>query len=445
MKTYDFSTCPNCCVGSLCSDCATLEPDSRLSSVEEMDRASQAEDSARMAKRKLMMRVALRTDSKNPDNGVFIEKTDAEVRAAGLGAGDMEEVLLSLLVDDMTLSHTLDMNGGSSLLHSAPFLAKVTAYLQSSGVPFEHMDVWVPSCAPGSEGDQTTTRLIYAGSATTENLVGEDGNTSRSLTSEETFNLIAFGDYSQRFSFDVGSGLPGRVYGSGRYTWEQNVHNVPHNRFERCGGAFQWGIKTAVAIPIASPNVGRLVVILYSCLDRPRDVNIVAKLSEAFMRVSNIYFPDRCRYSPACHSNVILLSSCSLFQLPNGSLLSISGTKLSLLSVVLLASQPPWQLKLSSNQERCMPRQPLCRWTAALLSTTHTMHNRMVDHHNSSMADHRLLHISSNSSSNNSRHNHHSNILVCVNCASKTHSCIWTMSRRNSRTVPMSTLSFWAS
>jgi hypothetical protein len=289
----------------LCSDCASIETDSRLSSVEEMEnRASQARNSALMTKRKLTMRVALRTDSKNPDNRVFIEKTDAEVRAASLGAGDIEEELLSLLVDDMTLAPPLDMNGSSSLLHSAPFLAKVTAYLQSNGVPFEHMDVWVPSYVPGPEGDPASCRLCYAGSATTDKIVGEDGKTSRFLSSEEKFNLYAFGDYSQKFSFDVGGGLPGRVYESGRPTWEQRVHNAPHNHFERCGGSFQWGIQTVVGIPIASPNVGRIVVTLYSCLDRPKDEDIVFKLSKEFTRVSNL-----CRVDPVTYWCAILMSS----------------------------------------------------------------------------------------------------------------------------------------
>jgi hypothetical protein len=310
MKNYDCSIYSE---GSLCSDFASLETDSRLSSVEEMDqRASQANDSARMTKRNLMMRVALRTDSRNHDKGVFIEKTDAEVRAAGLGAGDMEEELLGLLVDDKKLAHTMDMNGKSSRLHSAPFLAKVTAYLQRHDVPFEHMDVWVPSFVPGLEGDRTSARLYYAGSATTDKLVGEDGKTSRSLTSEEQFSLYAFGDYSQRFSFDLNCGLPGRVYGSGRHAWEQGVHNASHNRFERCGGAFQWGVKTAVAIPIASPNVGRMVVALYSCLDRPKDEDIVAKLYKELTRVSNIDLSDRSRYSPTFYSNAIFfLLSCT--------------------------------------------------------------------------------------------------------------------------------------
>lgn len=279
--------------------CATvgqpLDADSWLSSVEEMDRrASQAKDAARMAKRKLMMGVALRTDSRNPDHGVFIEKTEAEVRASGHGHGgeenhddhDVEDELLNMLAEEKTVVRDMDVNGKSSLLHSAPFLAKVTAYLQRHGVPFEHIDVWVPSFVPETEGDQRPCRLCYAGSATTEKLVGEDGKSTRPLTTEEQFNLFAFGDYSQKFSFDVGCGLPGRVYESGRPTWEQSVHNAPHNHFERCGGAFQWGIKTVVGIPIASPSVGRIVVTLYSCFDRPKDEDIVARLSEEFTRVS---------------------------------------------------------------------------------------------------------------------------------------------------------------
>ena len=52
----------------------TLDADSWLSSVEEMDRrASKAKDAARMKKRKLMMGIALRADTKNLEQGVFID------------------------------------------------------------------------------------------------------------------------------------------------------------------------------------------------------------------------------------------------------------------------------------------------------------------------------------------------------------------------------------
>jgi len=272
-----------------------LDADAWLSSVEEMDRrASVARDAARMAKRKLMMGVALKTDSCNPDAGVFIEKTDAELRMAASGGSidgtedkNIEDEMLSMLAEDRASYSSLDVNGKSSLLHSAPFLAKVTTYLQRHAVPFEHVDLWVPSfVGDGTEGSSPPAcRLCFAGSATAEKMIGDDGKTSRPLTGDELFNLYAFGDYSQKFSFDVGCGLPGRVYESGRPTWEQSVQNAPHKHFERCGGARQWKIKTVLGIPIASPNVGRIVVVLYSCHDRPKDEDLVTRLSEEFTRL----------------------------------------------------------------------------------------------------------------------------------------------------------------
>jgi hypothetical protein len=267
-----------------------LDADGWLSSVEEMDRrASQARDSARMTKRKMMMGVALRTDAQNPDSGVFIERTNGDHLASGGGADqDMEDELLAIFADDKAQNSAIELNGKSSLLHSAPFLSKAVAYLQRHSVPFEHMDLWVPSFVGGSQDEQqrTACRLCYAGSATVETIVGDDGSKTKQMAQDDQFNLFAFGDYSQKFSFDVGCGLPGRVYESGRPTWEQSVHNAPHDHFERCGGALQWGIKTVVGIPIASPNVGRIVVTLYSIFDRPKDEELVVRLSEEFTRVS---------------------------------------------------------------------------------------------------------------------------------------------------------------
>ena len=272
-----------------------LDADAWLGSVEEMDRrASQAQNAARMTKRKLMMGFALRTDSRNPDHGVFIEKTEDEQIVAEHAAspdGDTNkdaDMILNFLTERKADSLAMDMNGKSSLLHSAPFLAKTITYLQRHNVPFEHVDLWVPSFVPATGAEMSSgeaCRLCYAGSATVEKQVDQDGKSVRSLTSDEQFNLFAFGDYSQKFSFDVGCGLPGRVYESGRPTWEQSVHNAPHNHFERCGGALQWGIKTVLGIPISSPNVGRIVVTLYSCHDRPKDQELVARLMDEFTRV----------------------------------------------------------------------------------------------------------------------------------------------------------------
>lgn len=271
-----------------------LDADAWLSSVEEMDRrASKAHDAARMAKRKLMMGVALRVDSKNLEHGVFIEKTEAEARVTetvegdGTDEKDFEREMLLMLADDKHFGIALDVNEQSSLLHSAPFLAKVTSHLMRHSVPFEHVDLWVPSFVPGDDhqiGDPSC-RLCYAGNSTTDKLTTEDGLNTRPLSADEKFNFFSFGDYSQKFSFYVGCGLPGRVYESGRPTWEQSVHNAPDHHFERCGGADQWGIKTVVGIPVASPNVGRIVVVLYSNFDRFKDEDLVVRLSEEFTRV----------------------------------------------------------------------------------------------------------------------------------------------------------------
>jgi len=249
-----------------------------------------------MTKRKLMMGVALRTDTQNLEEGVFIERTEAEARTfagiegANLDDKDIEKEILTMLSGENP-GIALDTAEQSSLLHSAPFLAKVTSFLQRHCVPFEHVDLWVPSFVPGEseqEGSDTSCRLCYAGNATTETVVGDNTKAPRPILPEEQFNLYSFGDYSQKFSFNVGSGLPGRVYESGHPTWEQFVHNAPDHHFERCGGAAQCGIKTVLGIPVASPNVGRIVVVLYSCFDRSKDEDLVNRLSEEFTRVRTI-------------------------------------------------------------------------------------------------------------------------------------------------------------
>jgi len=262
-----------------------LDADAWLRSVEELDRrSSHAKDAARMAKRKLMMGFALRTDSMNPDSGVIIEKTASDQRLALGTTGiendlDEQKEILQLLTEEANQVGAADINGKSSLLHSAPFLAKTVTYLKRHDVPFEHVEIWVPSFV------SSACRLCFAGSATADEVVDENANTKKPLSQQSQFSLQAFGDYSQKFSFDVGCGLPGRVYESGRPTWEQSVQNAPHHHFERCGGSLQWGIKTVLGIPIASPNVGRVVVTLYSLYDRPKDQDLVGRLSEEFTRL----------------------------------------------------------------------------------------------------------------------------------------------------------------
>jgi len=267
-----------------------LDADEWLGSVEEMDRrAAQARENARNAKRRVMMSNALTHDTRNSESGVFIDRMQTGVSDA-LSADD----LMSLLSGGKQSSGASKRRvPGRTYDHGSPFLSKVVDYVQRNGVPFEHIDVWVPSFVPpdgsGEASSEAKCRLCFAGCATTEFKVANMGGSDSSqgpppelLTPQEQVSLFGFGEYSQKFSFNVGCGLPGRVYQSGIPTWEQSVQNAPHHHFERCGGAMQWGVKTVVGLPIPSPNVGRIVVVLYSCLDRPKNHDLVGKLCEEF-------------------------------------------------------------------------------------------------------------------------------------------------------------------
>jgi len=239
-----------------------------------------------------------------------------------------------------SLSFALDGVGQSM---SSPFLNRIINFIHRHHIPFEYVDAWVPSFVPdekesppdgGGSGDasqgggesvasgqlqsqqhvkqeqdfdlncnnsveqkqqqqqqqQPKCRLCFAGSIVAKQVImGGDGTNQYRravpLSSDDQFNLAAFGDYSESFSFDVGCGLPGRVYHMGVPTWEQSVHNAPLHHFERVGGSQQWGIRTVVGIPVPSPNVGRVVVILYSRHDRPKDHDMVIRLTDEFTRL----------------------------------------------------------------------------------------------------------------------------------------------------------------
>ena len=115
--------------------------------------------------------------------------------------------------------------------YAAPFLAGITSYFERHGVPFEHVDVWVPSTVPqalesetaapkiGSMGSGSSTnltamggvtRLCFAGSATLGVQIVDESSEKKivPLTADEGFNFSLFGDYSEKFSFSSGCGLP---------------------------------------------------------------------------------------------------------------------------------------------------------------------------------------------------------------------------------------------
>ena len=74
------------------------------------------------------------------------------------------------------------------------------------------------------------------------------------------------------------------------------MENAPSHQFERCGGAAQWGIKTVLGVPIPSPNVGRIVVLLYSRHDRPRDPDMVRRITEELTKVREPQYDVSCEH-----------------------------------------------------------------------------------------------------------------------------------------------------
>ena len=316
--------------------------DAWLNSVEEIDRrASASKNAVRIARRKLMMGYAFSQDFQAAEKGVHIESSDSEFFTAGIteplacnnqssvfsNHGDVVPVLnqyetdeiLGLLNDESFLNfdepvttslnaHKVapvtdhsnlniedlnfsaediedDVIGKSSILHSSPFLSKVISYIKRYHVPFEHVDVWVPN---NNAGEASGCVLSFAGCATSDyETVTADKNLQVPLSSDDRFNLVSFGDYSQKFSFSDGCGLPGRVFESGIPVWQENVLETSSSSFyfERSGGASQWGVQTVVGIPLVSPNVGRIVLCLYSRHVRPCDNALIAKLTDEFTRL----------------------------------------------------------------------------------------------------------------------------------------------------------------
>jgi hypothetical protein len=135
---------------------------------------------------------------------------------------------------------------------SDPFLEAIAMYLEKYNLPFQHADVWVPSFIQDNESEESV-RLLHAGHVT------------RGDQDEQLWSAFQqFGEYSKSFSFKPGQGLPGRVYSSGKASWEFQVNELNPSSFHRVGGANEYGIRTAIAIPFSTPGVGRMVVVLYS-------------------------------------------------------------------------------------------------------------------------------------------------------------------------------------
>jgi hypothetical protein len=155
-------------------------------------------------------------------------------------------------------------------LSSAPktFSDVVASLMESYDLPFDYADVWVPSLAKTK-----TIRLLSAGHATRRDQLNAAA-------------LEDFGEYSQKFSFDAGSGLPGRVYSTGQARWEFKVCDSDPCFFLRAAGAKAYGIKTAVGIPFTTAGLGKIVVVFYSRQELNEDSSIATMCLAGLSRYS---------------------------------------------------------------------------------------------------------------------------------------------------------------
>ncbi|KAL7555586.1 hypothetical protein ACA910_016194 [Epithemia clementina (nom. ined.)] len=303
-----------------------LDANDWIVSLEDMERrAAEAEERLRKARRR-RMGLALRTDVRNEQEGVFfggvpvqrpskkhkVEKCSPAMVTSGQG-GDMSR-FRSMTESPTSSAHSVgssDEEGDAAFISNildigvhqlnsgaagasdfdyakilgldelaigvdmpklvrkncGPFLEEIVHYMERNNLPFQHVDVWVPSYRKQGDEVPAGLRLFHAGYATCH----------YNIDSSLVFQLDEYGEYSTRFSFATGVGLPGRVFATGKPVWERHLDEADPKFFERAGGAKVYGVKTGFGFPLTTNIIGLIVVSMYSVNDIPENAGIVLK------------------------------------------------------------------------------------------------------------------------------------------------------------------------
>ena len=287
-------------------------------SLEQMEqRATLAEETIRKARRK-RMGLALRNDVKSGKDGVFFSGVPVQRpekptpkrshsfdnRRSGSGGASLTDVSstahseenseFDFIQDrrDLEAEHPpqvedyariLDdlvngpgMTEGAAAKHlknnCGPFLEAIISYAEANYLPFQHVDVWVPSYT--KNGGEEELRLFHAGFATRTD-----------LDSALFGQMNEYGEYSTKFSFASGVGLPGRVFATAGVRWERGCHEADPKYFERAGGAKIYGVKTGFGFPLTTKVIGRIVLCFYSVDDVPEDPELASKCCAELSRL----------------------------------------------------------------------------------------------------------------------------------------------------------------
>ena len=309
-----------------------LDANDWIASLEDIERrASEAEERFRKARR-LRMGRALRTDVRNEQEGVFFggvpvqrppkkPKVDKKFAPTMVTSGDRSSEMhrFRSITDSPTssahpvnssdeegdaafISNILDIGAHgvnnaatqedySKLLglddlaigmpklvrkNCGPFLEEMAHYMERNNLPFHHVDVWVPSYRKSGEDVPPGLRLFHAGYATCHH----------NIDSSIVFQLDEYGEYSTRFSFASGVGLPGRVFQSGKPVWERHLDEADPKFFERAGGAKVYGVKTGFGFPLTTNVIGLIVVSMYSVNDLLENPALVLKTMADLSKLS---------------------------------------------------------------------------------------------------------------------------------------------------------------
>eukprot|EP00532_Pseudo-nitzschia_australis_P011527 CAMPEP_0168240442 /NCGR_PEP_ID=MMETSP0140_2-20121125/22185_1 /TAXON_ID=44445 /ORGANISM="Pseudo-nitzschia australis, Strain 10249 10 AB" /LENGTH=872 /DNA_ID=CAMNT_0008175069 /DNA_START=362 /DNA_END=2981 /DNA_ORIENTATION=+ len=239
-------------------------------------------------------------DGRFPPSRQRALSTDISISSIGYNKGrdrsfseDFEKMLDVLITDEATDDHNISTaktptSEKKTCIPSAPasnfcksLLDAFVTYIEKRNMPFQHLDLWVPSFSTGDLSglsksvDVDQLHLHHA------------GHTCRRDVSNDLAHMLhEFGVYSSYFSFEPGKGLPGRVYSTGVASWECAVHRKNSNDFGRVEGAELYGIKTALAIPLNTAMVGRIVVLIYSCENVPEDVSLSREIASELTKYS---------------------------------------------------------------------------------------------------------------------------------------------------------------
>lgn len=189
-------------------------------------------------------------------------------------------------VDPLSMEPSMDTQYAPhhNLGDCGPFLEEIVSFMQAENMPFQHVDVWVPSFV-NADGKSANSKSNNGGEPGQELRLFHAGHATRSdLDQALSIQLNEFGQYSTNFTFAPSVGLPGRVYSSGKYAWERNIHDLDSRIFLRSGGAKVYGIKTGFGLPLESALVGRMVIAMYSTLDMEENATLIEKCRTNFAK-----------------------------------------------------------------------------------------------------------------------------------------------------------------